>query len=97
MNRKWNTIAYFADSDHSFRSKSISRFAPCRSPGSVDVDVGDVGGTDARFVSGGVGGIGCGEAAEGAAGEGDPVGMVDQPVEDGPRHADGGPSGQRPK
>ena len=33
-------VAYFADSDHSFRSKSISRFAPSRSPGSVDVDQG---------------------------------------------------------
>ncbi len=32
--------AYFADSDHLFRPKSISRFAPCRSPGSVDVDQG---------------------------------------------------------
>ena len=32
--------AYFADSDHVFRSKSISRFAPCRSPGSVDADQG---------------------------------------------------------
>ena len=32
--------AYFADSDQSFRAKSISRFAPCRSPGSVDVDQG---------------------------------------------------------
>ncbi|MBC7671152.1 MAG: hypothetical protein H7247_01920 [Polaromonas sp.] len=27
--------------------------------------------------------IGCGEAAESAAGEDDPVGLVDQPVEDG--------------
>ena len=33
---------------------------------------------DAGFVSGGIGVIGCGEAAEGAAGAGDPVGMVDQ-------------------
>ena len=33
-------IAYFADADHLFRTKSISRFAPCRSPGSVDVDQG---------------------------------------------------------
>ncbi len=32
--------AYFGDSEHSFRPKSISRFAPCRSPGSVDVDQG---------------------------------------------------------
>jgi len=32
--------AYFGDSDQSFRPKSISRFGPCRSPGSVDVDQG---------------------------------------------------------
>jgi hypothetical protein len=32
--------AYFADSDHAFRPKSIRRFAPCRSPGSDDVDQG---------------------------------------------------------
>ena len=32
--------AYFGDSDHLFRPKSISRFAPCRSLGSVDVDQG---------------------------------------------------------
>jgi hypothetical protein len=32
--------AYFADSDHLFRPKSISRFAPCRSPSSVDGDQG---------------------------------------------------------
>ena len=32
--------ADFGDSDHVFRSKSISRFGPCRSPSSVDVDQG---------------------------------------------------------
>ena len=37
----------------------------------------------AGLVCGRVGGIGCGEAAEGAAEEGDPVGVVHQPVEDG--------------
>lgn len=32
--------AYFGDSDHLFRAKSISCFAPCRSPVSVDADQG---------------------------------------------------------
>ena len=39
------------------------------------MSIGMTLGTDAGFVSGG---IGCGEAAKGAAGAGDPVGMVDQ-------------------
>ena len=37
---------------------------------------------DAESVGGDVGGVGRHEAAEGVAGEGDPVGVVDQPVED---------------
>ena len=32
--------AYFADADHLFRPKAISRFAPCRSPVPVDADQG---------------------------------------------------------
>ena len=54
---------------------SITGFGRCRS--------GVTWGTDARLVSGYVGGFGRGEAAEGAAGKGDPVGVVDPPVEDG--------------
>ncbi len=70
--------AYFTQVNHSLRSKTITGFGPWRSAVSADAD------HPGRDADVGLVGRGVGrKAVEGGTGESEPVGVVEQPVEDG--------------